>query len=176
MQIDNEIVLITAIHGATITVKRAQSPVQPPHCTVQGRLVFAAIPTPNQWTITGPDVGNLDSQFTFNNFENLTGGRGADTFSLLPAGSVSGTINGGPIPPGAMGGLDWLDYSSRLTPVTVNLAAGTATNVGVVVNVQNVHGGNAVNTLTGDDTGNASRSAERRDRHDYRRAADPAIC
>jgi hypothetical protein len=87
---------------------------------------------------------------------NLTGGTGVDTFKISTGGSISGTINGGGAP--ANQG-DWLDYSSFSGPVTVNLATGAATNVnggaaGGVTGIQDVHGGNGGNTLTGNSQGN----------------------
>jgi hypothetical protein len=79
------------------------------------------------------------------------GGSGVDVFKFTGAGKLDGTIDGG----GAPGGQgDWLDYSAVLYAVAVNLAAGTATNTGGVSNIQNVHGGNHGNTLTGDAQGN----------------------
>jgi hypothetical protein len=72
-----------------------------------------------------------------------------DVFRFSRAGALA-SINGGGAP--ANQG-DWLDYSSFRTPVTVNLASGTGTNVtgraGSVSNIQNVRGGNARDTLTG---------------------------
>ena len=56
---------------------------------------------------------------------------------------------------GNNGGDNWLDYSAFPTQVTVNLAAGFATSIGSIVNIKNVHGGNGVNTLTGNYQGNA---------------------
>src|SRR5205823_634475 len=54
---------------------------------------------------------------------------------------------------------DWLDYSGLSVPVSVNLQTGSATKVGGgadgrVSNIQNVHGGNGGNTLTGNAQGN----------------------
>ena len=59
--------------------------------------------------------------------------------------------------PAGMG--DWLDYSLLNTAVSVNLATGSASNVnngaaGSVTRIQNVHGSNGGNTLTGDAQGN----------------------
>jgi Ca2+-binding RTX toxin-like protein len=77
----------------------------------------------------------------------LLGGTGVDTFQLQAGASLSGKINGA--------GGDWLDYSSRTTAVTVNLATGTATSVaGGVTHIQNVLGSTGNNKLAGDATGN----------------------
>jgi hypothetical protein len=99
-------------------------------------------------TINGGTLGVLN----FASFQNLVGGTNVDTFQLLPTGSLSGSIKGG----GAPAGLgDWLDYSSRTTPVVINLSTGTATSVaGGVSGIQNVFGGNGGATLTGNALGN----------------------
>jgi Ca2+-binding RTX toxin-like protein len=77
----------------------------------------------------------------------LRGGKGQDTFRMLPAGNLSGQIDGGGAPAGVG---DWLDYSTNSTPVTVNLTTGSATRVaGGVTAIQNVLGGNGGNLLVG---------------------------
>jgi hypothetical protein len=108
----------------------------------------------NAWAITGANKGTVDGM-AFTGFQNLVGGTGVDTFKFGAGGSAS-SVNGGGAPAGQG---DWLDYSSFTTPVTVNLATGSATNVnggaaGAVTNIQNVHGGNHGNTLTGNGQGN----------------------
>jgi hypothetical protein len=111
--------------------------------------------TSNNWVVSGTNTGTLDQTVSFSAVQNLVGGTGVDVFKFAPAGKVA-SINGGGAPVG-MG--DWLDYSAFTTPVTVNLATGAATNVnggatGAVTNIQDVHGGNGGNTLTGDAQGN----------------------
>jgi Ca2+-binding RTX toxin-like protein len=104
--------------------------------------------TTNTWEITGTDAGTLDGTVAFSSVQNLTGGTGLDAFVFSAGQKVTGTINGG-------GGGDWLDYAAYTTPVTVNLAAGTATGVGGgIANIQNVRGSQGGNTLTGDAQGN----------------------
>jgi hypothetical protein len=111
----------------------------------------------NNWNITGTNAGRVNS-FSFRGIENLVGGSGVDIFKISPAGTAL-SIDGGGAPAGQG---DWLDYSAFtiLQPsVTVNLATGSATNVnggaaGSVTNIQNVHGGNGGNTLTGNALGN----------------------
>jgi hypothetical protein len=99
------------------------------------------------WSITNTNAGNV-AGVSFSNMPNLTGGKGVDVFKFSNGKGVAGTINGG-------GGGDWLDYASYATPVTVNLAAGTATGVGDgVTNVPNVRGGQGGNVLTGNALGN----------------------
>ena len=73
-------------------------------------------------------------------------------FAFTVGGSLSGTLDGGTAP---LHEGNWLNYSALTTPVTVNLQTGKATGVaGAVANIQNVHGGNGGNTLTGDAQGN----------------------
>jgi hypothetical protein len=94
------------------------------------------------WTVNGPGAGKSGS-VAFSGFENLTGGTGVDVFRFIGAGNLRGRLDGGT-------GGNWLDYSGLTTPVTVNLQTGTATAVtGKVARIQNVHGGNGGNTLTG---------------------------
>jgi hypothetical protein len=107
------------------------------------------------WTISSANAGKAGT-FSFTGIENLVGGSGVDVFKFTAAGSISGSINGGGAP--AHKG-NWLDYSGLTAAVTVNLQTGSATRVasaGVnkVANIQNVHGGNAGNTLTGNSQGN----------------------
>jgi hypothetical protein len=105
------------------------------------------------WSITGNNAGNINSStFIFSAFQNLMGGTGRDSFAFSDGKSLSGTLNGG-------GGGDWLDYSAYMTSVTVNLTTNAATGVdgGVsngISNIQNVHGGNGGNNLTGNSTPN----------------------
>jgi hypothetical protein len=106
--------------------------------------------TRNLWTLTGPGAGKLNKA-TFSNVTNLVGGPNVDVFKFSGSGGISGTIQGGGAP-SHQG--DWLDYSSVTYAVTVNLAAGTATNTGGVSGIQDVHGGNFGNTLTGSSQGN----------------------
>jgi hypothetical protein len=97
----------------------------------------------------------LGGEVKFSNFQHLEGGTGVDTFKFGTAGSVQ-SIDGGGAPAGQG---DWLDYSAFTSPVTVNLATGSATGVnggaaGAVKNVQNVIGCAGNNILTGDAQGN----------------------
>jgi hypothetical protein len=105
----------------------------------------------NLWTISGPNSGKVNTTVSFSGIANLVGGSGVDVFKFIGAGKLGGTIDGGGAPTGQG---DWLDYSSVLYAVAVNLAAGTATSTGGVSNIQDVHGGNHGNTLTGDAQGN----------------------
>jgi hypothetical protein len=103
------------------------------------------------WNLTGPNAGKFGT-VSFTGVQNLVGGTASDVFKFGAKGSLSGSLSGG-------GGGDWLDYSGLTTPVTVNLQTGAATGVaggaaGKVANIQDVHGGNGGNTLTGNAQGN----------------------
>lgn len=108
----------------------------------------------NAWTITAANAGTVNA-FGYKGIEYLVGGKGVDVFKFSMAGTEAG-INGGGAP---LNQGDWLDYSSFTMAVTVNLATGAASNVnggaaGSVSNIQNLHGGNAGSTLTGNAQGN----------------------
>lgn len=98
------------------------------------------------WAITGANSGHLDSIFPnglrFINIGNLTGGSGDDVFVFADGATVSGIVDGG-------AGVDRLDYSAYTTPVTVNLAANTATGTGGIRNIEGLTGGQSNNTLVG---------------------------
>jgi hypothetical protein len=110
----------------------------------------------NDWSILQPNAGFLMglTGFSFSGIEKLIGGAGVDVFHVSPTGTVL-SINGGGAPTGQG---DWLDYSAFLTPVTVNLPSGSATNVNngavqSVTGIQDVHGGWS-GALTGNGRGN----------------------
>jgi Ca2+-binding RTX toxin-like protein len=98
------------------------------------------------WNLTSFGSGKV-AGVGFSGFAILVGGAGVDVFHLTPGMKLAASIDGG-------GGGDWLDYSAFSTAVTVNLAAGTATNVGLIRNIQNVRGGSGDDVLTGDARGN----------------------
>jgi hypothetical protein len=107
------------------------------------------------WTISSNNGGKAGT-FAFTGIENLVGGSGVDVFKFTAAGKLSGTLDGGGAPSHKG---NWLDYSGLAAAVTVNLATGSATGVaagaaGKVANIQDVHGGNGGNTLTGNSQGN----------------------
>jgi hypothetical protein len=95
------------------------------------------------WNVTAQNAGNLNGGVSFSGFQNLTGGTANDTFVLSDGAGVDGNIDGG-------GGSNSLDESAYSTPVTVNLAASTATGVGgSIANLQrflgSAAGGNSLN-------------------------------
>jgi Ca2+-binding RTX toxin-like protein len=84
----------------------------------------------------------------FSAVENLLGGSGRDTFSLVDEAGHSGSIQGG-------AGLDLLDYSAYTSTVIVNLAAGTATAISAGISgIENVTGGSGDDLLIGDNNDN----------------------
>lgn len=144
----------TAIGGGFINVTNLIGITKPaPGFTIDPDTLIGAN-GPNTWNITGADTGNVNGTFTFKEIENVTGGSGVDTFKVTQGGSISGTVNGGAIPAGAAAGGDWLDYSTITSAVTANLGTGVADDFGKVVNVQNIHGGSGIDTLTGSSIGN----------------------
>jgi hypothetical protein len=99
--------------------------------------------TTNVWDISGANSGNLNGTLAFANFQNLTGGAVNDTFTFLPGGSLSGNLTGG-------APINTLDYSHFGSPVTVNLAAKTATAIGGTwSNIQDFDGTATTDMLIG---------------------------
>jgi Ca2+-binding RTX toxin-like protein len=95
------------------------------------------------WQVLSNNGGKVGS-YSFSSFENLTGGGGNDTFKLSAGQGVLGTLNGG-------GGTNTLSYAAygAAQPVSVDLSAGTATNLGGILNIENATGGAGNDTLTG---------------------------
>jgi hypothetical protein len=92
------------------------------------------------WSLTGSGVVELEG-VVVSGIENLAGGVAADVFAFT-GGSVSGTVDGG-------AGSDTLDFSSYPTPVTVDLAAGVATDTGGIAGIENVSTGSGDDLLSG---------------------------
>lgn len=97
----------------------------------------------NTWRITATNAGRLGA-IAFTNVENLTGGRLADHFLLSSNIGVAGILDG-------QGGVDTLDYSAyaQVARVSVNLARGTATRIGLVREIENVVGGAGADIILG---------------------------
>jgi hypothetical protein len=93
------------------------------------------------WTVSGTNAGTA-GYLHFSAILNLTGGTGNDTFRFFPGGSIHGMLDGG-------GGSNTLDYSAYTGGVMVNLATGTATGTGGIVNIQTVHGDQGSDILVG---------------------------
>jgi hypothetical protein len=103
------------------------------------------------WTLDSAGGGILaipGATITFSDMNNLTGGTGADAFEILPAGSLSGAINGG-----TGTGLNSLSYAQWTSNVSVNLAVTTVANAtaiaGLTSNIQMVTGGAGNDSLRG---------------------------
>jgi len=100
--------------------------------TINGQAGADTLVGPNApaaWNLTGVNQGNITGVITsYLNFENLTGGTGADTFAFQTAGSVTGTIDGG-------AGADTLDYGVFTTTVRANLGI-TITSAAALDGVQ----------------------------------------
>jgi hypothetical protein len=103
------------------------------------------------WTLDSAGGGILaipGATITFSDMNNLTGGTGADAFAILPAGSLSGAINGG-----TGTGLNSLSYAQWTSNVSVNLAVTTVANAtaiaGLTSNIQMVTGGAGNDSLRG---------------------------
>ena len=107
----------------------------------------------NTWTVTGTGAGSLNGELDFTGVENLTGGAGADTFTIATGGSVSGIVDGGTIDPAAVT-LNAIDFSARTAAVSVNLDTASATGVTAFTNVNVLIGSTAgTDTLTGSSAG-----------------------
>ena len=122
----------------------------------------------NAFSLTGNNNGQLaDSAGTaliangFTGIENLTGGTGNDRFAFAAAGSLSGNLVGG-------AGTDHLDYSARTDSLSATLtasdadgfsggavmatvAAGQTPITGGFSGINQLTGGTATDSLTGDD-------------------------
>ncbi|QDT97805.1 golvesin C-terminal-like domain-containing protein [Gimesia aquarii] len=135
----------------------------------------------NYWGITGNDEGFLiadrpnlmngrpttagdaiatppEQRIDFTMFENLIGGNQQDRFDVSDGAGLTGTLDG------ALGN-DSLDYRDFTTGVTVDLFAGTATNIGGGLvagtgggdddnSIENVFGGDGNDNITGDNDNN----------------------
>jgi hypothetical protein len=102
------------------------------------------------WYITLANSGKINSSFSFNSIENLTGGTGFNSFRFQGSGaSISGSITGG-------GGGNRLDYSAYPGgAITFNMQNNSATLVhggaaGFVSNITSLYGSpNSGDTLMG---------------------------
>ena len=97
--------------------------------------------TVNARQITGANSGNLNGTLAFTVVQTLTGGTGADTFSLVSGGSIT-TING-------MAGANTLYYTSYPGPVTVKLHSLSFPGVAAVSSIQAINGTGAAEDSPG---------------------------
>ena len=99
--------------------------------------------TQRVWTIDGAfGRGDIDDEFFFERFENLTGGAQNDVFAFA-GGSISGTIDGGD-------GENTLNYSSAAGPIEVNRESSTASFIGGYTGIDGVVGSSSTeDTLIG---------------------------
>jgi hypothetical protein len=105
--------------------------------------------TTNVWEVRAQNQGALTGAATFARVESLAGNSEEDVFRFFNGTGLGGRVDGG-------GGLDTLDFSRFNTPVVVNLAGGRANRVaGGITRIQNVFGGLAGDSLTGDGQDNA---------------------
>lgn len=96
----------------------------------------------NTWQITQQNAGVLDGTIKFIGVEYLTGGAGKDSFVFAKGIGVSGTVAG-------QGGIDTLDYSAYVTPVTINLQTQQSTGIGGFSGIDRVIGGHAFDKIVG---------------------------
>src|SRR5688500_11637747 len=107
-----------------------------------------SLPAPdgtNTWLINASNAGSLNTSTTFTQVENLTGGTGADSFTLSATGNVSGTIAGG-LGTDTLTGNDLTSTwsISAANAGTLNDANGTNTFAGI----ESLVGGTAQDSFT----------------------------
>ncbi|MCP4044350.1 MAG: S-layer family protein [Gammaproteobacteria bacterium] len=114
----------------------------------------AAVPTntlqgqnaTNTWVVNGADDGTLTTggnQLTFNDFDNLSGGTGADSFTL-GGGTLSGEIAGG----GGTGVNSLTGDDVNNTWVVTAAGTGTLTGTGGFSDIHNLTGGSLVDSFS----------------------------
>ncbi len=116
---------------------------------------FTAVTVPLSFSIGSLDVTDGVNTVTHAgaDFEELFGGQADDVFQFADQASLppTGRIDGG-------GGVDLLDYTAYTSGVVVDLSTGAAFGApGGVVAIENVTGGQAGDSLTGDDGPNVVR-------------------
>ncbi|MCC6508377.1 MAG: hypothetical protein IT423_04670, partial [Pirellulaceae bacterium] len=85
--------------------------------------------------------------FDFESIESAISGSGDDTFIMAPFSGLTGTTSGGS---GTRDVLSFIDWS---VPITVNLST-SANHIGTVSGIEDIVGGTASDTLTGNDLDN----------------------
>ncbi|MEY3202156.1 MAG: hypothetical protein RIR70_1706, partial [Pseudomonadota bacterium] len=88
------------------------------------------------------------------NFENAIGGSGQDTFIGQNSGVINNSFDGG----AGTNEKDTIDYSNIAASISVDLSLNKATGnqigTDILLNIENVIGGSAADTLVGNDAGN----------------------
>ncbi len=100
--------------------------------------------------LTGVNSGNVQAAstlVTFSSIENAQTGDGDDTFAVSHLAGLTGQTDGGP------GARDTVDYSNWNTSVSINLFNGS-NQMGTIAGVEDLIGGSAADTLTGNDLDN----------------------
>ncbi|HET7922521.1 MAG TPA: filamentous hemagglutinin N-terminal domain-containing protein, partial [Gammaproteobacteria bacterium] len=112
-----------------------------------GTDTLAAADGANTWTISGSNVGDLNTTTTFSAISNLTGGSGDDTFNFQNGGAISGLIDGA-----ADATQDTVNYAAVTSALNITLGTG-------ITNIENIVG-NSVggSVLKGGTTWNISGS------------------
>ena len=100
------------------------------------------------FAVAGANDSGSVGVLIYQSFENLSGGGGSDVFDVADGLGTTGSIDGGT-------GSDTIDYGDYSTAVSIDMNAGTATNIGGGISgIENAAGGAANDTLTGDDNNN----------------------
>ena len=101
------------------------------------------------FNITAANAGNVDGQLVFSSVENLSGGTGNDTFTLVGSGSLSGVVDG-------VSGYDTLSYNGYGSAVSITLSNleangydGQANGLSSFSRIDNLVGSTHVDSLTG---------------------------
>jgi Ca2+-binding RTX toxin-like protein len=97
------------------------------------------------WTLTGADEVAVENQIFVTGASTLASGGGENQFVVQNAGTVSEAIFGTPA------GVDVLDYSSYVGPVTIDLNNQTATNIASFNYLDQFIGGGADDLVLGPD-------------------------
>ena len=99
------------------------------------------------WQLTGANAGTMDTgpDVSFEGFDSLTGGTGADTIAFTAAGGLTGALDGG-------GGADVLDLSALAVPAAVSVTGADTGQAAFNGNSVSFSGIESVSTGSGDDT------------------------
>ena len=112
-----------------------------------GSDTLVAPDTDNAWALSGSNAGKVNAT-DFIGIENLTGGTANDTFTVAAGASISGNVSGGAFDPAAPT-VNTLDYSTRGSPVSVNLETASGTAISAFSNITRVVGSASADTLIG---------------------------